>query len=63
MAMTKEEFAKRWDSGADGGGITFDDIADCAVAWGLIERPKVHDINTVAHLVVEASGAKDGWDD
>lgn len=33
-AMTKAEFKRRWESDPDGGGITFDDIADCAVARG-----------------------------
>lgn len=29
--MTKAQFKKRWDSNEDGGGITFDDIAQCAI--------------------------------
>lgn len=31
--MTKAQFRKRWDSNEDGEGITFDDIAQCAVDW------------------------------
>jgi len=57
--MTKEDFAERWDSDDDGGGITFDDIAKCAEDWGLYERPKTHNINEVLKKVVEASGASD----
>ncbi|AMM44346.1 hypothetical protein KITKAT_85 [Arthrobacter phage Kitkat] len=57
MAMTKEEFRERWDSGTDGGGITNDDVADCAVAWGLFDQPRIHPINDVVDAVVAASGA------
>ena len=32
--MTPEEFKARWDSDEDGGGITYADIAACAIAWG-----------------------------
>lgn len=38
MKMTKAQFKKRWDSNEDGGGITFDDIARCAVEWGLVQN-------------------------
>lgn len=31
--MTKDEFKARWESNEDGGGINFDDIAECAKAW------------------------------
>lgn len=57
--MTKEEFAKRWDSDENGGGITYDDIADCAKAWGLFDKPKTRNIQEVVSAVVKASGAKD----
>lgn len=30
MIMTKEQFKKRWESDDRGGGITFNDVADCA---------------------------------
>lgn len=58
MEMTKEEFARRWDSNDEGGGITFDDVADCAKAWGLYQRPRTRPINEVKEAVVKASGAK-----
>lgn len=32
--MTREQFKTCWESSEDGGGITYDDIADCAIAWG-----------------------------
>lgn len=53
--MTKAEFCKRWDSGDDGGGITFDDIADCAKEWGICAKPKIRPINEVTDRVVKAA--------
>lgn len=35
MIYTKEEFKKLWEADDEGSGITYDDIADCAKAWGL----------------------------
>ena len=43
--MTKEEFKLRWESDDDGGGITYAEIADCTIAWGLYQRPKIHPID------------------
>lgn len=60
-AMTKEEFAARWDSDDSGGGITFDEVADCAKSWGLFGQPKSMEIERVLKRVVESSGAKDTY--
>lgn len=57
--MTKEEFRKRWDGSPDGGGITFDDIADCAVEWGIFSNPKIHRMDVVANAVTAIAGCKD----
>ena len=54
--MTKAEFKRRWESNENGGGITFDDVADCAAAWGLYTRPKCCDINEVLAAVLKAAG-------
>ena len=59
MAMTKEEFKQRWESNADGGGITFDDIADCAKAWGLFITPRINPIDRVRYRVLVAAGTVD----
>lgn len=56
--MTKEEFKKRWDS-PDGGGITFEDIAKCAVEWGISSRPKTRPMDRIANAVTIAAGCKD----
>jgi len=59
MAMTKEEFKKRWESDEHGGGITFDDIADCAVAWGIAAKPKIRPIGLIRYQVLKAANTND----
>lgn len=60
--MTKEEFKKRWESDEDGGGITFEDIADCAVKWGISSRPKTSRIDVIRYRVLLAAGTTDAED-
>lgn len=57
--MTKEEFKTRWESDETGGGITFDDVADCAKEWGLYRTPKIHDMQEVLNRVLEAANVED----
>jgi hypothetical protein len=57
MEMDKAGFKKRWER-PDGGGITFDDIADCAKAWGLLSRPKIHEAGKVVEAVLKAAGVE-----
>lgn len=59
--MTKEEFRERWDSDENGGGITYDDIAKCAIEWGLYSNPRTHGINEVAKKVVKYAGCRDEY--
>ncbi len=58
-AMTKEEFKARWESNDTGGGITFEDIANCAQAWGLFRTPRIHQIDHVRHRVLKAANCVD----
>ena len=60
--MTKEEFKKRWESGDDGGGITFDDIAECAKSWGICSKPKVRRIDEVRYSVLKTANTIDAKD-
>jgi hypothetical protein len=55
-AMTPEEFKTRWESNTNGGGITFDDIADCAMAWGICSKPKIRPIDKVTDAVLKRAG-------
>lgn len=59
MEMEKSEFKTRWESTADGGGITFDDIADCAKAWGIAHTPRIMQIDRVLYAVLKAAGTVD----
>jgi len=58
-AMTKEEFKARWEGDDNGGGINYDDIANCAVAWGLFSRPKTCRIDVVRYRVLKSAGTVD----
>ena len=60
--MTKQEFKVRWESNDNGGGITFDDIADCAVSWGINKCPRISRIYTVRYSVLKAAGTIDAED-
>ncbi len=62
MAMTKEEFRVRWESNESGGGICGDDIAECAVAWGLYRTPRTHQLSRVIYAVLKAAGTEDAED-
>ena len=57
--MTKEEFKQKWDSNDAGGGITFDDIAECAKAWGLYSTPRTRPIYEVCAAVLHAANTTD----
>ena len=49
MIYTKEKFKELWEANENGSGITFNDIADCAVAWGISSRPKTRPINLIRY--------------
>lgn len=57
--MTKDEFKQRWESNDSGGGITYDDIADCAKAWGLFRTPKTSRIDVVRYRVLKEANTVD----
>ena len=53
--MTKDEFKKRWESNDNGGGITYEDIANCAVEWGVSRSPRTQEINMIRYRVLKAA--------
>ena len=57
--LTKEEFKKRWESDDDGGGITYNDIAECAKEWGLYKTPRCCHIDRVTYHVLVAANVND----
>lgn len=56
FVMSQQEFKTRWDSGEDGGGINFEDIAECAISWGICSSPRIHRIEMIRYLVLKAAG-------
>ncbi len=57
--MTIEEFKKRWESDDEGGGITFDDIAECAKAWGISATPRTERLDVIREKVLAKAGIED----
>jgi len=54
--MTKEEFKQRWETDW---WITWDDIAKCAVDWGLMADTKGRMMKRVRYAVLKAAGTID----
>jgi hypothetical protein len=57
--MDKQEFKRRWESNENGGGITFDDIAECAIEWGISSRPRTMQMDKVQYKVLQAADVID----
>ena len=57
--MNKEEVKIRWESNENGGGITFNDIADCAKEWGISKSPRTMNMERVRYLVLRGAGTED----
>lgn len=57
--MTKDEFKQRWESDDVGGGITFDDIAECAKEWGIAAHPCTQPMLQMRYLVLKAANTSD----
>jgi len=58
-SMTKEEFKSRWESNDSGGGIKYDDIADCAVAWGISRTPRICRMDVIRYQVLKSANTVD----
>lgn len=57
--MEKQEFKRRWESNENGGGITFDDIANCAKEWGISAHPRTMQIDKIQYRVLKAADVID----
>lgn len=58
--MTKAEFKQCWDAGPEADdGITFDDIIECAVEWGITSHPRTWPIYQLRYEVLKAAGVED----
>ena len=60
--MTKEEFKKLWEANDTGSGITFDDMATMAIAWGISSRPKTQSMDVIRYKVLKSANTIDAED-
>ena len=60
--MQKHEFRERWESDEAGGGITFEDIAKCAVEWRIARYPKTMRMDVITYRVLKAAETSDAED-
>ena len=60
--MTKEEFKRLWEADDAGSGITFDDIAECAKAWGISSNPRTRPMDDITYQVLKAADVCDAED-
>ena len=60
--MTKAEFKQKWESDKDGGGITYEEVADCAIQWGLYVNPTMEYMTRVTYAVLCAARVKNAED-
>lgn len=56
---TKEEFKELWEANDQGSGLTFNDVADCAKAWGIASTPRIMQINLIQYRVLKAANVID----
>ena len=57
--MTKKEFKELWESNDNAGGITFQDIADCAIEWDITTSPYMSSIDEIRYSVLLDAGVND----
>jgi len=57
--MTQKEFKERWESGDDGGGINNQEVAQCAIDWGVSSRPYTRSIDSILYQVLKAAEVSD----
>ncbi len=60
--MTPGEFKKRWESSEDGGGITYQEVAECAKTWGVCKTPKIRPMDHVLYTVLKHAQTVDAED-
>lgn len=59
MVYTKEDFKRMWEANEYGSGITYDDIAECAQAWGISSYPRTRPIDEITYRVLKAAQTND----
>ena len=59
MIYSKKDFKRLWEANDYGSGITRDDIADCAEAWGISRHPRTRPQDEITYKVLKAAQVKD----
>ena len=59
MIYTKEKFKELWEANSCGSGITYGDIAECAIAWGISSHPRTRPIDEITYRVLKAAQTND----
>ncbi len=59
MVYTKEEFKRLWETDEYVPAPTYDDIADCAIAWGISSHPRTRPIDEITYRVLKAAQTND----
>ena len=59
MVYSKKDFKRLWEANDYGSGITRDDIADCAEAWGISRHPRTRPQDEITYKVLKAAQVKD----
>ena len=62
MVFTREKFKELWEANSAGSGITFNDIAECAVAWGISRNPRTSPLDEITYKVLKAAQVNDAED-
>jgi len=57
--MTKEQFKTRWESNNSGDGITMNEVAACAKAWGVSNSPLITQMDHLLYKVLKAAKTND----
>ena len=60
--LTKDSFKRLWESDDNGGGITMENVADCAIEWRITSRPRCMEMGRVLYLVLRAAETEDAED-
>jgi hypothetical protein len=60
MAMSKEEFKRRWLLNEEGDGIMYNEVADCYEAWGLGIAPRAQPCSEITYAVLRAANVPRG---
>lgn len=59
MVYTKKDFKRLWEANEHGSGITYDDIAECAQAWGISSHPRTRPIDEITYKVLKSAQVND----